>query len=299
MNHQRYSRYAILTAPARPSRALWRLALGFVLAAVVMFGLARGVMAVVGVVLSPDAAFALATAIETSDTPFGLLALLFLMGAMGLGTIVATEVVNRRSAASLFGPLGLFWPQFLRVAAALIVLNVLVALLPPWAYYSDTTPGVPLGRWVVLLPLTMLALLVQTGSEELLFRGYLQSQLAARFSHPVIWLTVPSLMFALGHHAPETYGSNAWLITGWAFVFGLAAADLTARSGSLGPAMALHLVNNFGAIAVVSMQGDMSGLALARLPFGPPDEAAVAAILPVDLAMMLASWLAARLALRL
>ena len=78
----------------------------------------------------------------------------------------------------------------------------------------------------------------------------------------------------------------------------MAAADLTARAGSLGPAVAMHLVNNFAAMAIISTQGEMSGLALMKLPFGPDDEAAIAAFLPIDLATMGVSWLAARLAIR-
>ncbi|HBS98322.1 MAG TPA: CPBP family intramembrane metalloprotease, partial [Citreicella sp.] len=107
-------------------------------------------------------------------------------------------------------------------------------LLPPWPLSADLQPGLPPVTWLALLPLTLLALLVQTGSEEILFRGYLQSQLAARLPWPAVWLVLPSALFALGHHAPAIYGANAGLVTLWAFVFGLAMADLTARSGTLG-----------------------------------------------------------------
>ncbi|MFW2588463.1 CPBP family intramembrane glutamic endopeptidase [Sagittula sp. SSi028] len=295
----RYLRHTLLTVPARPTRALWRLALGLTVAGCVMFGLAQGVMGLLRALLPADLFDQFASGLAYADTPVGLLSLLVLMGAMGLGAMVAAEVVHRRPARSLFGPARVFWPQFLRVVLALLLLNAVVALLPPWTLWQDVQPGLPIDRWVMLLPLTLGALLIQTGAEEVMFRGYLQSQLAARFAHPVVWLTVPSALFAFGHYAPETYGGNAWLIAGWSFAFGVAAADLTARAGSLGPAIAFHLVNNFAAIAVVSMQGDMSGLALVTLPFGPADEAAVAAYLPVDLLMMAASWLAARLALRL
>ena len=141
-------------------------------------------------------------------------------------------------------------------------------------------------------------LLIQTGSEELLFRGYLQSQLAARLPHPAAWLILPSALFALGHYAPGVYGGNALLVALWAFAFGLAAADLTARSGTIGPALALHFANNLLAIAVVSPQGQMSGLALWQLPFDATDEAAMLGVLPLDLLGILVGWLATRLALR-
>jgi len=46
------------------------------------------------------------------------------------------------------------------------------------------------------------------------------------------------------------------------------------------------------------MPDDLSGLALYVTPFGMEDTEALRAWLPVDFAMMLVSWLAARLAIR-
>jgi len=294
----RYAAHAVLTVPARGSCELWRLCLGLFLAVAVMFGLARGILAVARGLMTPDAYLDLVASIEMADTPGGLLALLFLMGAMGLAAIVVAETVHRRAAGSLFGPRRRFWTQFWQVSFFLMLVQIMVAGLPPWPLSMATEPGLPAGQWLVLLPVTFLALFVQTASEEVFFRGYFQSQLAARLSHPLVWLTVPSAVFALGHYAPETYGSNAWAVSVWAFAFGVVTADLTARAGTLAPAIALHLVNNFMALGVMSMAGEMSGLALMKLPFGPENEAALAALLPVDLAMMGVSWLAARLALR-
>ncbi|MDJ0820204.1 MAG: type II CAAX endopeptidase family protein [Paracoccaceae bacterium] len=294
-----YAPHDTLIAPARPSAQLWRLGLGIVVAIVVMFGLTRALFGAVHFILGEDAYWSLLTLLQTASTPFGLLILLFSMGFMAIGVLVAMQMVHRRGVLQLIGPLALAWRQFRRVTVALVLLYALVMLLPPWSYAGETQPGLAFGTWLSLLPLTVLGLLIQTGSEELLFRGYIQSQLAARLRHPLVWLTLPSALFALGHYAPGVYGPNAPLIALWAFVFGVLAADLTARSGTLGPALALHFVNNFVAIAITSMQGDMSGLALSKLPFGSDDIEAVRALLPLDLAMLIVSWLAARVALRL
>lgn len=294
----RYAAFHHLIDPARPSAEPWRLALGLLVAFVVMFGLARGVLAVLRALFGAEAYLSLVAGLESGDTPLGLLCLLGLTGAMGLGTIVVAELMHGRSTGSLFGPRALFRPQFLRVVLALALLNGAVAALPPWSLAEAMEPGLPAGQWLALLPLTLAALLVQTGSEELLFRGYFQSQLAARFAAPAVWLVLPSAAFAVGHYAPGVYGGNALWIALWAFVFGVAAADLTARSGTLAPAIAMHLVNNFAGVALVSLRGDLSGLALRQFPFGAGDEAQVAALLPADLAMIGLSWLAARVALR-
>lgn len=292
-----YRAFDLMTRPARRTE-LWWLALGLGMVALVMFGLQQGLLAMAAMALPRESYWALIAQMREGETPVGLLALLLSTGSMGVGAVVAVHLIHRRPAASLIGPLPLALRQFLRSGIAVGLLYIAVALLPPWPLAGGLIPAMPPGQWLALLPLTLAALLIQTGSEELLFRGYLQSQLAARLPHPGVWLIAPSALFALGHWAPGTYGGNAGLVALWAFGFGVAAADLTARAGTLGPAIALHLVNNVSAIALVSPQGAMSGLALYLLPFGAGDEAAVLAILPLDLAAIFLSWLTVRIALR-
>lgn len=295
---RRYAAFAHLTRPAEGRSELWRLGLGILLAGAVTFGLTRAFFAIASLLLPDDAYWTLLDDIQSAEGPKGLLILLALIGALGIGAVVAAEIVHRRSGATLIGPLPLALRQFMRVTGAVSLLTIVVALLPPWTLHRDLEPGLPVGLWITLLPVTLAALLIQTGSEELFFRGYLQSQIAARLQHPAFWLVIPSAVFAAAHYAPAIYGDNASYVALWAGLFGLAAADLTARAGTLGPAIALHFVNNVFAIAVTSMQGEMSGLALTRLPFGADDAEAVRAFLPLDLAMMGLGWLAARIAIR-
>ncbi|WP_417741000.1 CPBP family intramembrane glutamic endopeptidase [Salipiger sp.] len=292
-----YRPFLLMTGSARRTE-LWRLSIGLCLIVLVAFALPQGIFAVVAALVPPETTRSFLTGLQLGDTPTTLLVLLFAMGTLGIGTIAATQLIHQRRARSLFGPMPMAVRQFGRVFFAVALLYLVIALLPPWDMARDLQPGLPSGQWLALLPLTLAALLIQTGSEELLFRGYLQSQLAARLPHPSVWLIAPSALFALGHWTPATYGGNAWLVMSWAFVFGLAAADLTARAGTLGPAIALHMVNNLVAIALISPQGTMSGLALYQLPFGAGDEEAIRALLPFDLASIGLSWLAARIALR-
>lgn len=222
-----------------------------------------------------------------------LLGFLPLLAALAL----VLRVLHRRPLFGLLGPPGPALRDFWRVTRALALLFVILALLP---YPDALAPQqrISLGDWAGLIPLSLALILLQVATEELLFRGYLQSQLAARFRPPVIWMLVPALLFGLLHFDPATYGSNAVWLAGWAVVFGLAAADLTARSGTLGPALALHFVNNVSALMWSSMQGHWDGLALFALPFGPGNTAMLAGLLPVEGLMLLCGWLTARIALR-
>ena len=66
----------------------------------------------------------------------------------------------------------------------------------------------------------------------------------------------------------------------------------------LGPAIAIHLVNNFIALLLLAPADEMNGLALYTMPFGLDDEDAVRTWLMIDLFYMCVSWLAARLVLQ-
>ena len=95
-----------------------------------------------------------------------------------------------------------------------------VPLLPPLEIAADPR------LWLAFLPLALLGVLVQTGAEELVFRGYVQSHLAARFGAPLVYMTVPSLLFGLAHYNPGELGANLWIVE-----TGLAAGDKVTVDG--------------------------------------------------------------------
>ncbi len=151
-------------------------------------------------------------------------------------------------------------------------------------------PGLSFGTWILILPIALIAIAIQTGAEELLFRGYLQQQLAARFASPVVWAVLPALIFGLLHFDPASAGGNVWLVVGSAALFGLMAADLTARSGSIGAAWGFHLANNMFALTVIATQGTLTGFALYLTPYDISDTEAIRALIPVDLGLMVLTW---------
>ncbi|MGR3466624.1 MAG: lysostaphin resistance A-like protein, partial [Shimia sp.] len=148
--------------------------------------------------------------------------------------------------------------------------------------------------WLILLPVALILVALQTGAEEIAFRGYLQSALAARFASPVIWMGIPSLAFAFAHFDPISAGGNVWLILAITFVFGLIAADLTRRTGNIGAAWGIHFVNNCYAILIWAYSGPLDGLALFSGPMTVADPAFVY-VVPFNLAYLgLVWWLVTR-----
>lgn len=293
----RYDAHETLIAPARPSAHPRKLMGGIVLTVLlfVMFSLLYS--AALSRLFSGRDWTGMSAEIENATTPAGVLINLFVFAALIMALAVALRVVHRRDWLTLIGPAGLALRQFRKALLAVLALYAVVALLPQPEVLTPA-PNLAPGRWIAFLPLALTGLLVQVAAEELVFRGYLQSQLAARFAAPMIWMGLPSLCFALLHMDMATFGGNAWVVALWAFGFGLAAADLTARAGTLGPAIALHFMNNFSAVLLAAPQGRFDGLALYSYPFALGDDAAFRAFMPVDMMVLLCAWLAVRLALR-
>ena len=76
----------------------------------------------------------------------------------------------------------------------------------------------------------------------------------------------------------------------WTAAFGLVAADLTERTGSLGAAMGFHFANNLLALFIVSIKGTLTGLALYVTPWGLADEGTISLGLAVSIVLVFANW---------
>lgn len=293
----RYRAYAPLVDPARPSAGLKWLAAGVVMTTITFILLSYGYSILHQALVTPDEWTRFSAELETARTPATVLINLFLFALLIAALMITLRVVHHRSLLGLIGPLPRTARQFRRIGVALVILYAVIAFLPAPAAITPS-PNLAFGRWLSFLPFALIGLLIQTSAEELIFRGYLQSQLAARFAHPVVWIGLPAVAFGLLHYDWNMPASTGWVIVLWATLFSAAASDLTARAGTLGPAIALHLINNLSAILIAAPLGAFDGLALYTYPFSLASSDALMVWAPVDLMILLCSWLAARLALR-
>jgi len=101
-------------------------------------------------------------------------------------------------------------------------------------------------------------------------------------------MVVPSVLFGLAHYGPGADPAVIWLVVAATGLFGLIAADLTARSGSLGLAWGLHFANNILAILVISAMAQLDGLALFRVPDGAG--AMLVPLILIDMALLVLVW---------
>jgi len=287
--------FAAYIAPARAYPQIWRMVLGL--------GLIVGVyflwMAILGFAVwlasGPDGLETQLMTIGQGSNPWSMILLFATFLGMGFGVWAAARLLHGRGWRSLFGRPPLVLRDFvLGVSMMTLVGGGLGLFFLP--FLPALEPATPLRIWLAFLPLALLGILIQTGAEELVFRAYLQQQLAVRFASSLVWMVLPSVLFGMAHYAPAEMGANTWLVVAATGLFGLIAADLTARTGALGLAWGLHFANNFLAILLVSAMGGLDGLALFHLPEG--DENVLRGLLLGDMALIVTVWAACRLWLR-
>ncbi len=294
-----YAPHEGLVETAKIKPELWRLVIGIFLAVAIWIFLSNLLANLVVSWLSPDQSDAFWDASRTGETPGTMIFLLVQIGLLVPATGITAALLHGRELMSMIGHLPTAVGQFALVFAAQVGLIIVLTLLPPYTYGDKgLQSGLVFGRWLMLLPIAVLAVLLQSAAEEVAFRGYIQQQLAARFQHPAIWIVVPSAIFAFGHYDAEGAGQNALTIALLAGLFGCLLADITARAGTLGPAIAIHASNNLLAMLFVGTPDSLSGLALYTTPFGLGDAEVVRAWLPAEAVSMIASWLLARLVIR-
>lgn len=292
-----YSAYEPLVSHARARSEIWRLGLGLALIAALFYALNTGYFWTIRAILDPAAWKALGTELGQGSTPRAVTIMLFNFLALTLAIAIVLPILHRRSLFSLVGPLTAVLRDFGKVLVVLAAVNVAFWFLP-WPGKIAASPNLDPVVWRAWMPLALIGVFLQTSTEELLFRGYIQSQLAARFGSVLIWLLFPSLVFAALHFDPATFGPNAKWVALWAGLFAFAAADVTARAGNLGPAFAMHLMNNTGAILINAVAGNWDGLALQTLPIDPQATETFKGVILAEAGLILASWLMARLAIR-
>ena len=243
------------------------------------------------------------------STPFGTILIFASFGVTLALFHGLVKMVHKRGIGSMLGP----WPDLLRdgwrsLLAVCALLFALEIIMP--TYVADEIIETRnFFAWLVLLPIGLAAILLQCATEEIVYRGYLQQQVAVLTSRAAPYLLVPSLAFGLGHYWNGWGMSDGVLYAYWATLLGLACADLTARTGNLGAAIGLHTANNiFATIFFAELDGPSSGLALflsepvdwAGFDYSADTLFSIWSVFDVAFSTLtvLLMWLAARIAIR-
>lgn len=271
---------AAFSAPARARPELWRVLLALALLGGALIGGGVG------------AGFALLQLFPETNpfadfgalgAPLGVILALSTFALWWPALWLAMAVAHRRSIATLFPPASA--PPLHQFALGFAVALAFGALTfaPGFLLSPVARSGLDLGAWLSWLPLALVLLLIQTGAEEAVFRGYLLQQMAAWRSSPWAWAVAPSLLFGALHYNPLAPGGVALTIA-VTTAGGLVLAAITARSGGIAAAWGLHFGVNVMAILTVAPPDHLSGLALWRWTGG---DDALSRLALLDLAAIL------------
>ena len=290
-----YEPYEALIAPARAKASLLRLILGLVITALLYMLLLRLIWQVLLSVMG-EAWFEQTLQVPGPSSPSQMFVMLGGFGFLTAAVSFTVWSLHHHSPLLLIGDFARAREQFFRAMIRLFALATVVAVIT--SNSSTVVQNLPLSQWLGLLPLSLAFLLIQVSAEELVFRGYLQSQLAALGLHRIVLIVIPSAIFGLLHYDPAVMGAAApWMVLSTT-LFGVIAADLTARSGTLGPAIAFHFVWNFYSIIFCGFSDYLGGMALFSYDFSITDEERLISFVPYDAAFLLLAYLTMRIALR-
>ena len=255
---------------ARPRAQLWRTIVGLVLIGVVwmvwtlvlMFGgIGLGLV-------KPEAFEAMfGTAdipLTYTDTVVMLLIALGTIWGFSVGVWLTVKLLHQRPSSSVVASNRRF--NLSQFGAGCVVAAGYLAVSMTWSVVSGNAPRrseLALETWLLAFAPIAIVVFVQAASEELVFRGYLPQQLAARFGSPIVWGFIPSVLFGL-MHAANSPGNQTYALyyVAIATIMGMVMLAMVWRTGSLAAAIGFHFINNIGALTLAGSDRGPSSIAL-------------------------------------
>lgn len=251
---------------ARPRAQLWRTAVGMVVILAVWFvwTIALLFVAVATGLVEPQTFNALFgdSALEVTHLQSAILFMVVLatLGGLALGVWLALRLVHKRRLSSVYSHDAQVSRREFAFGCAIAGVYLAVSLaLSAITGNAPRRSDVEFGAWLLALGPLCLVIVLQAASEELVFRGYLPQQLAARFRSPLVWALMPTLIFGFLHagNVAGDVGYMAFYVV-FATMLGLVMIATVWRTGSIATAMGIHIVNNIVALTIAGPAGDAS-----------------------------------------
>ncbi|TPJ36692.1 CPBP family intramembrane metalloprotease [Mesorhizobium sp. B2-5-13] len=196
-------------------------------------------------------------------SPIGILSALTSFAGIWIGLWIAMRWVHGEPLSALLGTgRRVSRPDFLKGLIAVLITSALSEILLYWLAPGIARGTISLSSWLLFaIPIVALTLL-QTSSEEVLFRGYLLRGLASRFRSPFIWALLPGLLFTSLHWSGGSSAAiNACVLVSIA-AFALLLTLMVYATGNLGAALGAHLGNNLTGFLLISHQQSYNSFAL-------------------------------------
>ncbi len=255
---------------ARPRLQLWRTLLGaaLIVAAWFVWTNVFALIAIGGGLITPDALQTMtgqgAADLSYVETIVALAAVMATFWGLWIGVWAVSKWLHKRSLSSVIAADGRFRLDQFAVGMALAAVYLTISGIG--TVLSGAMPSrspLPLETWLIALAPMAILIFLQSAGEELFFRGYLVQQLAARAPNPIVWGFVPSLLFGLVHYFNG--GGDPHFAAYYVFAATMLGLVMTAtvwRTGGLSVAMGFHLMNNIGAMMLISVAGVTPAISL-------------------------------------
>ena len=180
------------------------------------------------------------------DTTVGFIALMLASVFFLGGIFLSVRFIHRRPLSTLITPASsVDWGRLLQGFGVWFLLAALMSVVEALLYPGRYVWSLDLPR---LLPLVFLALIfipIQTGAEELFFRGYILQMAGLLLRNIWVLCTISGLLFGLPHLLNPEASVNYPLLGFYYFAFGFTLAYISLRDGCLELALGAHAANNF------------------------------------------------------
>lgn len=156
-----------------------------------------------------------------------------------IGLFFAIKIIHKRAFKTLNGPTSFKTKEFVEgvtVWGILIVIGSLFNQQEQWKYFIENALNTSL---IYILPITILAIGIQSYTEEIVFRGYLLQTLSLGVKNISLIILISSMLFGVLHA-----GDGLAAIMGITIVSFLICYIVLKRN-NLAFATGVHLINNF------------------------------------------------------
>lgn len=183
--------------------------------------------------------------------------MLMMFPPLAIGLWLGVKHVQKRTVLSLHTAHFKF--RWGRMVFAMLVVWAIAAVSSYGAHvmgFSEAKFVFDPARFWKYLPITLLFIPLQSATEEIALRGYLNQGLGKYIKNPWIVFVITSAAFASLHlsnpEVAETVKEHSiWIALSGYFFFGLFACVLTYIDGGLEAAIGMHAANNIFAAAIV------------------------------------------------
>jgi len=156
-----------------------------------------------------------------------------------IGVFLAINLIHKRTFSTLNGPGSFQTKEFLEgitVWGILIVIGSLLNQQGQWKYFIDNGLNSSL---IFFLPITILAIGIQSYTEEVVFRGYLLQTLSLRIKNVFVLILICSSIFGILH------GLDGLAAIIGTTIFGCLFCYIVLKRNNLTFAAGVHLIHNF------------------------------------------------------